>query len=301
MVAEYLELVGETCFRELAFAAAKNIIANMMAKCEFRTLWRGKEMRGDEWYLWNVEPNKNEQSSRFLRKIVDRLCDNNQCLVIAKGNQLLVADSFVKKDYTLYEDVFSQVTVGEYTFPGTFVQSDVLYWELADKNIKQTLNAVNASYAKLLAYGMKMYQRSRGTKAVLTYDAIPQHVKKEETNQWLKEQAEKYKKFLDADNGIMPQGNGMKLDPFGRSSTYSNESTRDIRAMVSDIFDFTALGFGIPPVLLRGEVQGTSDAMDNLLTAVADPWGCMIGEEIVRKRIGREEHLKGTDLIVDTS
>lgn len=301
MMSEYLELIGETCFRELAYAAAKNMIANSISKCEFRTMWRGEETRADEWYLWNVEPNKNENSSRFLWKIVNRLCDNNECLVIEQGGQLLVADNFVKKDYTLYEDVFSQVTVGDFTFGKTFAQGDVLYWKLADKNIKQTLEALNASYSRLLAYGMKSYQRSRGTKATLTYEAIPPHVKLEEQNQWLTEQGKKYRAYLDADNGVMPQGKGVRLEPFGRSSTYSNDTTRDIRAMVGDIFDFTALGFGIPPALLRGDVQGTADAVDNLLTFVVDPWGDFLREEIVRKRIGKAEHLKGTDLIVDAS
>lgn len=300
-VAEYLELVGETCFRELAYAAAKNMLANCISKCEFRTLLRGEEVKGAEWYLWNVEPNKNENSSRFLRKIVNRLCDNNECLVIEQGGQLLVADSFEKKDYTIYEDIFTQVTVGDFTFSRSFVQSEVLYWKLADKNIKQTLDALNASYSKMLAYGMKSYQRSRGTKATLEYEAIPPHVAKEDASQWLQGQVEKYKKVVEADNGIATVGKGLKLSPFGRSTTYSSETTRDIRAMVGDIFDFTALGFGIPPALLRGDVQGTSDATDNLLTFAVDPWSDFIREEIVRKRIGRDEHLRGTDLIVDTS
>jgi hypothetical protein len=172
---------------------------------------------------------------------------------------------------------------------------------LADENIKSVLETMNASYSKMLAYGMQSYQRSRGVKATLDYEAIPQHVAKEEQNQWLVEQAKKYKTFLEADNAIMPQGKGMKLNAFGRSSSYSSETTRDIRAMVGDIFDFTALGLGIPPALLRGDVQGTSDAVDNLLTFTIDSWTDIIREEIVRKRIGKSEHLRGTDLIIDAS
>ena len=301
LIAEYYSVVGEVCFRELAYAAAKNLIANSISKCEFKTMLRGEEVKRDEWYLWNVEPGKNENSSRFLRKIVNRLCDNNECLVIEQGGQLLVADSFVKKDYTLLEDVFTQVTVGDLTFKRSFVQSEVLYWELADKNIKQALEALNGAYSKMLAYGMQAYQRSRGTKATLDYDSFPTDVKKEQQPQWIVEQIKKYKIFLEADNAIMPQGTGVKLTAFNKSTTYSNEATRDIRAMVGDIFDFTALGFGIPPVLLRGDVQGTSDAFDLLLTTAIDPWTDMLREEIVRKRIGKAAHLQGTDLIIDAS
>jgi len=301
ILAEFYSAFGEVCFRELAYAAAKNLIANSISKCEFKTVFRNEEVKRDEWYLWNIEPNKNENSSAFLRKIVNRLCDNNECLVIEQGGQLLVADSFDRKPYALYEDVFTQVTVGDFTFVRSFKQSDVLYWRLADKNIKQALEALNGSYSKMLAYGMQAYQRSRGTKATLDYDSIPKHVTEEGKNQWITEQIAKYKTFLLADNAIVPQGTGVKLNAFNKASTYSNETTRDIRAMVGDIFEFTALGFGIPPVLMRGDVQGTSDAMDMLLTTAIDPWADFIREEIVRKRIGKEETLRGTDLIVDTS
>ena len=300
-MAELYTIVGETCFRELAFSAAKTMIGNCISKCEFKTMLNGAEVKQNEWYLWNVEPNKNENSSRFLRKIVNRLCENNECLVIEQGGQLLVADSFTKKDYTLLEDVFTQVTVGDLTFNRSFVQSDVLYWKLGDKNIRQALEALNASYSKMIAYGMQAYQKSRGTKAVLSIDSFPQDVKKEEKSQWMADQAKKYKAFIEGDNAIAVQGNGIKLDAFNKSTTYSNEATRDIRAMIGDIFDFTALAFSIPPVLLRGDVQGTSDAVDTLLTFGIDSWACMFQEEIVRKRIGREAHLKGTDMIIDTS
>lgn len=300
LIAEYYSIVGEVCFRELAYAAAKNLIANSISKCEFKTMLQGEEVKRDEYYLWNVEPNKNENSSRFLRKIVNRLCDNNECLVIEQGGQLLVADSFTKKDYTLYEDVFSQVTIGELTFSRSYHQHEVMYWKLADRNVKQALEALNASYSKMLAYVMQAFQRSRGTKATVDYEAIPQHVKKGDENQWILAQTEKYKAFLEADNAIMPQGTGVKINAFNKGSS-SNETTRDIRAMIGDIFDFTALAFGIPPVLLRGDVQGTSDATDNLLTFAIDPWTDILREEIVRKRIGKTEHLRGTDLIIDAS
>lgn len=299
--AEVFSLVGETCFRELAYSAAKTMIGNCISKCEFKTIANGAETKGPEWYLWNVEPNQNENSSEFLRKIVYRLCDNNECLVVEQGGKLYVADSFARKPYTLLEDVFSQVTVGDLTFRRGFVQSEVLYWRLADRNIKKALEALNASYSKMIAYGMQAYQKSRGTKAVLSIDSFPQDVKKEEQSQWMTEQIKKYKTFLESDNAMVVQGTGLKLDAFNRSTTYSNEATRDIRAMIGDIFDFTALAFSIPPTLMRGDVQGTSDAVDNLLTFGIDSWACMLQEEIVRKRIGQAAHLRGMDLIVDTS
>jgi HK97 family phage portal protein len=104
---------------------------------------------------------------------------------------------------------------------------------------------------------------------------------------------------MDGDNAALPLGRGQEWKEL-QHKTYSNESTRDIRAQVDDIFDFTARAFGIPPALLRGDVQDTSKAVDQLLTFCIDPLVDMIHEEINRKRNGYEGFAKGTYLKIDT-
>lgn len=70
--------------------------------------------------------------------------------------------------------------------------------------------------------------------------------------------------------------------------------------MIDDISDFTAKAFGVPPALLRGDVQGVSDAVDQLLTFCIDPLVDMLQEEINRKRVGQLEYIKGTKIDIDT-
>ena len=83
------------------------------------------------------------------------------------------------------------------------------------------------------------------------------------------------------------------------SKTYTNEGTRDIRAMIDDVCDFTARAFGVPPALLSGDVQGVSDALDQFLTFCIDPLCDMISEEINRKRYGKDV-LRGSRMQIDT-
>ena len=84
------------------------------------------------------------------------------------------------------------------------------------------------------------------------------------------------------------------------SKTYSSEGTRDIRAMVDDISDFTAKAFGIHPALSRGDVQSVSDALDYTLTFCIDPLVDNLAEEINRKRNGYKAFSDGTYLEIDT-
>jgi HK97 family phage portal protein len=283
----------------MAFWSAVNLVANAVSKCEFKTYLNSKEVKGREYYLWNVEPNKNQNSSRFLNKLIAKLYRNNECLVIEQNGQLLVADSFERDPYALYDDVFTQAQVGDFTLSRSFTQSEVLYYQLNEVNIRKLVNGLYESYSKLIAYSMKAYQRSRGTKGIFKYNTLPV-AGTEQRTAFDALINKKIKQWMESDNAALPLGDGQEWKEL-QHKTYSNESTRDIRAQVDDIFDFTARALGVPPALLRGDVQDTSKAIEQLLTFCVDPLVDMLQEEINRKRNGYEGYSKGTYLKIDTT
>ena len=288
---------AELYVRELAFWQCVGLIARAVSKCEFKTFERGVEVKGDEYYLWNVEPNKNQNSSVFLQKLISKLYRENEALVVDVGGQLLVADSYSRKEYALYDDVFSGVTIGDFTFQATFPQSDVLFFRLNSRDMRVLVNGLYEAYQKLIDYGMKSYQKSRGMKGVLSLEApMTGDPVTKEAYENLKNDG--FKKFANAENGMMTIGRGMHYTDLG-SKTYANEGTRDIRAMIDDVSDFTARAFGVPPALLSGDVQGVSDALDQFLTFCVDPLCDMLSEEINRKRY-KKGVLEGSRLQIDT-
>jgi HK97 family phage portal protein len=295
---EFAALVADIYIREMAFWSAVNLVANAVSKCEFKTYLNGKETKGREYYLWNLEPNKNQNSSGFIHKWIAQLYRKNECLIVEQNGQLLVADDFNRKPYALLEDVFTQVTVGDFTFQRSFVQSEVLYFKLSERDMRKVINALYESYSKLIAYSMKAYQRSRGTKGIFKYKTLPV-AGTEQRKAFDALVNEKIGKWLTGDNAALPLGEGQDWKEL-EHKTYTSESTRDIRAQIDDIFDFTAKGLGIPPALLRGDVQDTSKAVDQLLTFCVDPLVDMLQEEIIRKRCGYEGLSKGTYVQIDT-
>lgn len=295
---ELFGLSAELYVRELAFWSCVNIVGNALSKCEFKTFVNGAETKGPEWYAWNVSPNLNQNSSGLLHRLVAQLFRNNEALVIEERGNLLVADSYSRKPYALYEDVFSQVQVGDFTFERSFVQSEVLFIQLAERDMRVLVNGFYETYRKLLDYSMRSYQKSRGTKGVLELDTMAAgDAKFQETYDDIKNR--RFRTFAEAENAVLPLWKGMKYSDLG-SKTYSNEGTRDIRAMINDVSDLTAKAFGIPPALLSGEVQGTADAMDQFLTFCIDPLCDMLQEEINRKRSGMAGVLAGTYVRIDT-
>lgn len=304
------ELMRNAAYREMALFHAIDLIARCMCKCEIKTYAKGKEMRGELWYRWNVQPNDNQSSSQFMRQLIYKLYTERECLVIVRQNQMYVADSFVRNEGGTKPDAFESVTVGDTTFRSPFKAQQVMYWnmrnEIHGRGINSVLDLVNDQYSGLLAYCMRAYQTSRGNKALFKYEALPPNVNlsaEGAAEKWLAAQTKRYSEFMAADGGVAPVGKGVALEPFGVSKTYANESTRDIRSMIDDISDFTAKAFGIPPALLRGDVEGTSDAVDLFVTTCIDPLADFLREEIVRKEptLGKAMLKNGNDLIIDTT
>lgn len=297
--AEYASIVGDIYIREMAFWSATNLMANAISKCEFKTYFKGEEVKKQEYYLWNVEPNKNQNSSAFLHKLIAQLYRKNECLVIEQNGQLLVADSFKKQEYALFDDVFTQVTVKDFTFKRSFNQSDVLYFQLSEVNMRKVINGLYDSYAKLITYSISAYQKSRGTKGVFKYDTLPV-AGTDERKAFDALINEKISKWLNSDNAALPLGRGQEWKENEKKS-YTPESTRDIKALIDDIYDFTARGFGIAPVLLRGDMANIGDNVINtLLTFAVDPLTDMLQEEINRKRSGYAGFSQGSYVEIDT-
>ena len=296
---EFFEIAEEVYVREIAFWSIVNKIAGALCKCEFKTYINHKEVKGMEYYTWNMEPNKNQNSAAFLQKLISKLYRENECLVIEVNNQLLVADSFQKKTYALYDYAFIGVTVDEVTFSKTFYQNEVLYWELNNKDMRKLVNGIYDSYKSMIAYGMKSYKKSRGSRGVLDVEAIAEN-KENFKETYEKLVNERFKRFFNAENAVLPLFEGYKYTDIG-SKTYSNEGTRDIRAMIDDVTDFTAHALSFPPALAKGDVQDTSKAIDELLTFCLDPLVNTLQTEINRKRNGYEGFMKGNYLKIVTT
>lgn len=295
---EYALLTGDIYIREMAFVSATNLISKALSKCEFKTFVRGAEKKEHEWYLWNIEPNKNQNSSEFIQKLVYTLFRKNECLVVDIGGEQHVADSFNMKPYALRDDVFTDVEIKGYKLNESFQQSEVLYFKLSECDIQKVVTGLYESYSKLISYSMNAYQKSKGTKGVFKYGTLPQSG----TDDRAAFDAlvnEKISKWLNGDNAALPLGEGQEWKELDKK-TYSGENTRDIKALIDDMSDFTAKAFGIPAVLLRGDVQGVSDALDNFLTFCIDPLADMVQEEIIRKRYGYSGFTGGNYLKIDT-
>lgn len=280
---------------------AINLISGLLAKCEFKTYIKGEEKKADEYYLWNVEPNVNQNSSQFVAELISKLLFRNEVLVIEVNGQLLIADSFTTEEYALFPNKFSGVTVGNCTFDKTFYMQDVLYYKLNNLNIRALLSNLIAGYSQLLDMAVGKYKRAGGRKGTVTTQKVKTgdaEAQKRIDDLFNKQ----FKNYFNSENAVINLPNGVDYNEItGEGSKKSTSEVNDIANLTKEAIARVAQAFRIPPALLQGDLADVSKIMDEMLTVCIDPLADLIQTENNRKRYGKAAFLAGTYMRIDTT
>lgn len=296
-------LYEEFRIREFAFFTCVNMIANALGRCEFRTYENRKEEKKAEYYMWNVDPSRNENSTMFLHHLIANLYRDNEVLLIVTKNRdrrdgIVVADAWTAGPlYASVQREYSGIRVGDTVYNKKFLEEDVIHIRLNNQNMRVVVDGLNYCFEKLLNAVANSETWKNGQHWKVHIDNVEggDGEKEKKFRELINDQ---FKPFLKTSGAVLPEFNGYKYENVTGSA--GSSGTRDVRSMIDDIFDMTFLAFGIPIVLIGGKVESTKDANMRFLTtmdAVAD----QISEEINRKRYSYNDWRAGTYLRIDTS
>lgn len=292
---------AEAQYKKLAIETCIDLIANTLTTCEFLTFEKGKETRKNNYYLFNVSPNVNQNSSEFIHKLVHTLMWENECLVIMQDEQLLVADTYTVTEYALKENSYKNVVVGDLQFEKIFYESEVMHFRLNDNNIRKVIDDFYSSYGKLIASSINIYKMKNAQRFLAKGKML--NSQKESDVQAANELFESlFKDWMDPDKqySVMALGDNFILEDNspGKGNTTAANS-RDIRALVDDIFDFVATAFHIPKSLVKGDLADIEKQTDNYLMFCIKPLVKLLNAEFNRKIYKKKEYLERTYLKID--
>ena len=302
---EYLLTAEEELqVRMLAWNCCVNLKANIIGRSDFRTYVKNAEVRGEEWWLWNVEPNPNQSSTAFLHKLVHQLHKENEVLIIEtkdrKGKEhLAVADEFQTGDkYPTKQNTYTGVRVEDLSYSKTFREDEVLYLRLNAKKLNPAWEAMMQCYERVLAAAQKSYRWGRGIHVKAKVSQVAAGAEDFQKN--FREYMEKnLKPWMESDNGALPEFEGYEYSLVEKART--EDSVKDIRELYKEIFDYTAICLGIAPAIFTGNVADSKDALTRTMTTGIDPILDQLQEEINRKRYGFEAYAEGNYLQIDSS
>lgn len=270
------EISAEIYMRELAYNICKNKIANAISKCRINVYEKGKKVDNELWYKLNYQPNINQNANQFFSKLIDKLYDNNECLVVIRNDNFYVADSFIENETMAFNPhTFENVRINNYTYSTAFRLGEenawgdkILYFKLNEQNIKHYLDGTTDLYSKLIKACYKNYLISNGNKGFVEVDQFAEQKEdfEKEFNNMINND---FKAFFESENAIMPLYTGYKYTPLENKGNVKD--TRDFKNLMNDILELTANALNVPVSLALGNVQDTSKAIDEMLTFCIDP------------------------------
>ena len=303
---EAIALQSETtdAFKELAKEASIALISKAFSLAEFRTYRKGVEIKQQDYYLFNIEPNLNTPAASFWESVVRKLLERSECLILVQNGSLYLADDYTKHPYVFKPNEYTGVCINDYALTDVWFEDKVLFLDYPSTvDADRRIAGMYSEFSKLINSSANGYLGSKVRKGKLK---IP-------TN-WMKtEQGQKdlnayvnsqMADFMNPDvSSVLPLTSDMDYEELGSSgrSSSNGESSRETKNYVNDVFDFIAIAYGIPPSLLKGDVIDTKEAYSNFITFCLNPIAKLVQDEINRKMFGRTEYVGKSYLKIDTS
>lgn len=302
LTTEALGLIENTYYQTMAIEASVALISKTLSRAEFLTFLNGEEKKSTNYYLLNVEANQNKSAPLFWREVISTLLKNGEALILMENGRLYLASEFEKEEMAFYQNFYKNIKIGDYELNDQRREQEVIYLKDDNTKISSAVNSLVADFSKMIASSLKGYSGSKSRKGTLDIPSNYAATLKEGEN--LQEHIGKMlKDFMDPEkDAVFPQTNNLKYTEIDEAKgSKSNDSGRETKNFIHDVFDFVAISFGIPPSLLKGDVADTEDAFNNFMTFCINPLAELIEDEINRKMYKKEGYLSRNYARIDTT
>lgn len=291
-----LDLIEDTSNRihmkKIAIQTCINLIAKTISLSEFRVRRGEKYVKDEMYYRLNVQPNLNQSAATFWEQVIYKLIYDNECLIIQTDTQdLLIADSFSKVEYAVYEDVFKSVVVKNNEFKRTFKRDDVIYLEYNNERLMPIIDGLYADYGELFGRIIDAQKRKDQIRGTVNIDELSAKDDKriEKASTFINKM---YKAFSTKDIAIVPQQKGFQYEEHSKSTTKS-QSVDEVTKTIDGFLTVVARALNIPPALVKGEIADVENQTRNFMTFCVDPLLNKIKDELNSKSFSKNEILQG--------
>ena len=283
--------------KHLAVETCANFLARTISQSEFRVKADGVYVKDELYYKMNVRPNKNQSATEFWEQVIINMIYDNEVLIIQSDDEdLLIADDFTHNEYAVYEDTFTDVTIGDYTFKRVFKQSEVLHMRYANKNLQPLIDGLYKDYADLFSNVLGSQKRKNQIRSTVSVDSSV--AKDAEKMGKLQAYIDKVYKSIrkNTDVAIVPEQPGFTYKE--HTSVTSNQSVDEINKVTNGFLDQIAMAIGIPAGLLHGDLAGVKEITKSYTVFTVKPMLKKIRDECNSKFFTMKEYLSGSFLEV---
>lgn len=251
---EMAKMYNMLYLKAMAVDKSAEFLARSFASSEFRFLKKGRRVNNEWDRVLNRSPNRNDSGTTFWQKVIYKLITQNEVLIVlSDDNQLLIADSYIRKRYAVYGDTFSSVVVKEHQFKRTFQTKDVLFIEYNNNKLETYLDTLFDDYQRLYVRILEALERTNQVRSVLkTKSNGP--VTNEVVNRWKGYADNLFKSFSNKSIAIVPLSDGIEYEELTNKVGASNLNVDELKHLKRQFEDDVAELIGIPTTLLHSDV-----------------------------------------------
>ncbi|HAA4688733.1 TPA_asm: phage portal protein [Listeria monocytogenes] len=291
---EFLEdKTTKVYLKKMALNTCVKHIARTIAKSDFRLKSGESSVRDGLYYKLNVRPNTDMSSSSFWEKVIYKLIYDNECLIVLSDtDDFLIADSYVRKEFALYPDVFEGVTVKDYRYNRNFSMDDVIFLEYGNERLAAFTDGMFEDYGELFGRMIRAQMRNFQIRGAVNFKMAG--IADDEKQKKLQTYIDKlYAAFNNNEIAIVPQLEGFNYEEFGTSSVNSSQNFDEIKKLRKEMIDYVASILGIPSALLHGDMADLSNNMKVYMEYCIDPLTKKLEDELNAKLFTSNEFLAG--------
>ncbi len=290
----------------LAEAHAIDLIARTIAKCEIQTFERkdGKiqETKGDLYWTLNLQPNYNENGTKFLYKLVTKLLTDKTALVIihekSKSNLLYVADNYNASNGLLHGKTFTNVEISDdegnsLKLEKIYNQNNSIYFSLKNEKLAIASESFKTNMAKVLKATQKSFIRANTAKWRLKIPGGQPTMLDMETKQPIS--YEKYKEKIT--EGVFQEDEAVvmlsEMFDLINLNTDNKKDLTDFERCIKQIGSSVAQKWNIPLDVFFGSKTEKSKGTEDFITFAVDIYFEIIAAGLNIGLVGKEDFLKG--------
>ncbi|WP_242232615.1 phage portal protein [Listeria monocytogenes] len=279
--------------KKMALNTCVKHIARTIAKSDFRLKKGENSVRDGMYYKLNVRPNTDMSSSSFWEKVIYKLIYDNECLIVLSDtDDFLIADSYVRKEFALYPDVFEGVTVKDYRYNRNFSMDDVIFLEYGNERLAAFTDGMFEDYGELFGRMIRAQMRNFQIRGAVNFKMAG--IADDEKQKKLQTYIDKlYAAFNNNEIAIVPQLEGFNYEEFGTSSVNSSQNFDEIKKLRKEMIDYVASILGIPSALLHGDMADLSNNMKAYMEYCIEPLTKNLEDELNAKLFAPNEFLAG--------
>lgn len=294
-----LELISETSERaylkRMAIHSVLNFVGRTMSTAQFRFKDSEGSIDSDWDYILNVRPNKSQSAADFWHKFFYKLINDNEILIILSDDkQLLIADSFVRQTYAVYDDTFKEVTVSGHTFKGTYQMSNVIYLPYNNENLSKITDGLFKDYGELFGRMIEISMRNNQIRGSVSVERTGTANDEKNLTERLQRFIDKiYKSFKTSSVAIVPKMKGFEYEEYTNKTGVQNQSLEELTKMKKSLIDDVSRAIGVPSALIHGEMSDLESNMKAFRNLCIKPLVKKLQDELQAKLLTKTEYANG--------